>query len=312
MTWTWQPIGSGGGGSLSFENFAFVDDTGTEITEIEEQTPMAVEFDAINDSDDAAGAKVATIEYDNGQIVDTPIGRRPGVAARESIDYEFADGIESQQTYTITMNGSSIGDLTVLPLSDFIETWDDYNTGDVLPGDWTTAISTAYHNGTDDSYAVSSPHSYHIQETTGALPANDDWLAHSLDPAAYQTFTFSYRETSNGHGGTMRLMSGGQEICRAGTNNPQWEVKDANGWSQEQTGLDYNTWYQVTFTLDYSAETFDVTFDEINGTASHTTTDRPFITSASEADQVSLSSDPQATTDDRATDIWLDDIEVKQ
>ena len=116
MTWTWHPIGSGGGG-LTFENFAIVDDTGTEITEIEEGQAMAVEFDAINESADEAGAKVAKIEYDTGQMADELVVLRPDVTSRESLGYTFDDGLETEQTYTITANGDAIGDLTVLPMT---------------------------------------------------------------------------------------------------------------------------------------------------------------------------------------------------
>lgn len=138
MTWTWQPIGNGGDRTLTFDNFAIVDDTGAEIAEIEEETPMAVEWDAIADSDENPGVRIATVEYDNGQMADELIALRPGSSSRESIGYEFNDGIENEQTYTITMNGDAIGDLTVLPKTATII--DDFESGSLDSG-W--AIDTA-------------------------------------------------------------------------------------------------------------------------------------------------------------------------
>lgn len=88
-----------------------------------------------------------------------------------------------------------------------------------------------------------------------------------------------WQETSSGSfGHGIRLKnSNGNYVLGAGSNNPQWDIEDGNGWESSVRSPAYEEWVRFTFTIDWSAQTFAVDFEQPATDTTYTDSGRPLI-----------------------------------
>lgn len=124
---------------------------------------------------------------------------------------------------------------------------------------------------------------------------------------------FWYQESGGSHGGGVSIVdSSGNEVIGFATSNPDWCIKDGNGWEElSSNDGDTNKWIKVKIIFDWDADTADIEANQDGGTV-FTYADRPLINSTNVE---SIYFKGFANTGggwESGTDqnMWLDDITV--
>lgn len=110
---------------------------------------------------------------------------------------------------------------------------------------------------------------------------NNDYQARTrISPGGGEIpdFSYHYQETTNSTGAGFRVRnSDGQFELGVSTDNPEWDITDANGHQEVDGGSNYDDWHKVEVTFDWSAGTFDVYWENLSTGRNGTYTDRPLI-----------------------------------
>jgi len=150
-------------------------------------------------------------------------------------------------------------------VSDFFDGFED---GDF--DGWEQNTFSIVETRTLGEYSV-EPYGSLIGDKEGSrIPPN---ASGGVDP---RDFEFYWNESSNSHGGGVRLFnSNGNVEMGAATNNPQWIVDSGNGMEEVYYGDGYDRWIRVrVYNFDFDVGTFDVTFED-QQSGSTTTVNRP-------------------------------------
>lgn len=101
-----------------------------------------------------------------------------------------------------------------------------------------------------------------------------------LTSGGYQAsqFSFYWYENSSSSGGGIRLLNsnGNPEIGFASDNN-EWDIEDANGFSQVYGGDGYERWIYVEMTFDWANGNADVYIEDLSSGTTSNNTGRPLI-----------------------------------
>jgi hypothetical protein len=121
---------------------------------------------------------------------------------------------------------------------------------------------------------------------------------------------FSYQESSyHQTGAGLRILdSQGREILIVGTNNPQWEIYDSNGWEEVYSGDGYNEWYSVNITFNWSSNEADIGWNSSSGTNKNFN-DRP-LRHNSDVEKLVIDADEGSWGDNYGVDFHVDDVSV--
>lgn len=89
--------------------------------------------------------------------------------------------------------------------------------------------------------------------------------------------TYWWQETGAGsYGSGIRFRnSNGNFECGVATDNPQWDIDDANGFDQTVESAGYEEWTRFTVEFDWSAGTFGVDLEQPANNTTYTETGRP-------------------------------------
>ena len=132
-----------------------------------------------------------------------------------------------------------------------------------------------------------------------------------------ESFSYTYQESSSGdNGGGFRFRdSNGNYLGGVTSDNPQWYVHDANGYTNLDGANGYDKWYTVELNFNWDNYTFDIDwYDETgyNGSWSG----RPLIyeTDIEYIEWWDFTTHRSSTGDDQwgdgAINTWLDEVEV--
>jgi len=165
---------------------------------------------------------------------------------------------ESGVVQTVESSGPSLG----------VDDFESYATGSV-PSAY-NAVNTNSNAGVVTTSANSGSQSLNIQGPTGT---------NGFDPTITKTFTavtpstvqVVYYETSDPTGGAIRwLDSNGEELGCVGSANPQVQVVHGSNTTTQLTSSpspNYGAWRRFTLTPDFNAGTFDVLWEDIDGSS---------------------------------------------
>ncbi len=88
----------------------------------------------------------------------------------------------------------------------------------------------------------------------GGTVATDTVTANGSTPGY---FSFYFNEDRSSNGAALRLYdSDGRAVAGFATDNPQWELFDANGWDQVYSGDGYDRWVHVEFSFDWADDAY--------------------------------------------------------
>lgn len=88
-----------------------------------------------------------------------------------------------------------------------------------------------------------------------------------IEPGGSQIdyFEFIWQETNYSHGGGIQLLdSNGNEVIGVATDNPEWSIKDANGFREVDSADGYDRWVKFTIEFDWANGTCAVHFEDFN------------------------------------------------
>lgn len=130
-------------------------------------------------------------------------------------------------------------------------------------------------------------------------------------------FEFHWNEASSSFGGGIRLFnSGGNEEVGLATNNPQWDVLDANGIEEVYAGDGEGRWVRYTINFDWSAGTFSTDFEDLQSGATYSDSSRPLVNGVDiEEIRIEYYSSGNFVTgstgsSEKSIEMWFDDISL--
>lgn len=122
-------------------------------------------------------------------------------------------------------------------------------------------------------------------------------------------FEYTWQETSGSNGGAVSLVdSAGAEVVATATDNPSWEIKDANGWRQVYNGDGYDRWVTFRIEFDWGNSQFSIRFKDHSSGAIYEESGISLInaTDISSVEIRNYSSD--SYTSGSNFDMWVDGI----
>lgn len=205
----------------------------------------------------------------------------------------MANGIRQTNTGVVQTSGGVVQTVAVgagLTIDDF----ESYSTGGV-PSPY-SAVNTNSNAGVVTTDANSGSQSLNIQGPTDTN-GFDPTITTTFSAATPDTVQVTYYETSSPTGGAIRwLDSSGEELCAVGSGNPQAQVVFGSGGSTEVLASsptpNYGAWRRFTITPDFAAGTFDVLWEDIDGsTADSTATGLAFVGNPSDVGEIQFGGD---------------------
>jgi hypothetical protein len=186
--------------------------------------------------------------------------------------------------------------------------------------EWTNLASKVT---TTTTYAYNGSYSIYTGDYTGGTSIN---RFATLIPDGYSggsqpdEISFYYRETGNSTGGGLRFLnSNGNEEFGMATDNPEWDLSDANSSSGtlrqvfNPSSDEYGKWVYVRmYNLDWSAGTFDVLIQDTTGSyPDYTETGIP-MRNGVDIEKVEIWEQNAESWDDGTGEIemWFDDIKL--
>lgn len=136
------------------------------------------------------------------------------------------------------------------------ESWEDDSFSTWNTPNWNQVTDRVY----EGSYAGY----YKAADTDGIL----DFATKNIHPGGKQIDTFEYiwQETSYSHGGGISLVnSNGNEVFGMATDNPQWDIKDANGWRNVADTGQHDVWVKFTVEFDWTNTQCNIHFENLDG-----------------------------------------------
>lgn len=203
----------------------------------------------------------------------------------------MANGIR-QTTSGVVETNSGVAQTVISSAPPTLTTdgFEDYSTGS-LPPEW-----TAIQSGSQVTAAHASNGSQSLE--AGGQADFGQWttrvertLSSPLQPAE---LTMSYYEDQSVRGIAVRFLdSSNEELFSFGTANPQAAVYNGSGTTLESSpSPNYNAWRRFTATLDFSAGTFDVLWEDLTGsTGDRTATGLSFNDSPQDVSLIQIGAD---------------------
>jgi len=180
--------------------------------------------------------------------------------------------------------------------------FDSYSTGSFPPSPWNQVDGGTIVSG--ESYSGSNSFSWYLNDVNGTAAYSTGFRTH-----AYDEFTFKYREKSDTNAVFLYLENENlNEICYAGTNNPQVEATD-NGYLSTVEGdpsPEYEEWRQFTLKLDWANNQYTAEWKDLTGnTADASKSALYFTNSSSKLRRISIWTDSSSTVY-----AWFDDVDA--
>lgn len=124
-------------------------------------------------------------------------------------------------------------------------------------------------------------------------------------------FDFNFNEPSAQQGGGIRLWnSNGNTELGVATNNPQWEISDADGVSVvNDNTANYDSWVEVRVSFDWGAGKYDISIENPTNNIVYEDVDRN-LTNGVDFSYFTINRYHQSVWDNGSTNMNYDSIEV--
>lgn len=146
--------------------------------------------------------------------------------------------------------------------------FESYSTGSV-PSPYTSTVNADANAGVVTTDANSGSQSLNIQtRIDGNFFVTS--IKNTFTAKTPNTLEVAYYETSSAFGGAIRwLSSNGDELAVVGTGNPQVMVRSSSGVNTltSSPSPNYSAWRRFTLTLDFANGTFDVLWEDLDGSS---------------------------------------------
>jgi len=230
-----------------------------------------------------------------GQVDSASVTLSAGGSTTQTLSWSVPSG-QTKQDYQATVSSaddSASQTVTVGSAGLTIDDFESYSTG-AVPSPY-TAVNTNSNAGVVTTDANSGSQSLNIQGATG-FSGFDPTITKTFSAVTSGTVQVAYYETSSPSGGAIRwLDSSGEALCAVGSGNPEAQVVHSNG---SATVLDssptpeYEAWRRFTITPDFANGTFDVLWEDIDGTSSDSSeTGLSFVGNASDVAEIQFGGD---------------------
>lgn len=161
-----------------------------------------------------------------------------------------------------SQDGVVIKDGSLQAVSDEVDSFEYGTDGNAIEGnnEWGGVDSYSSNLVFDNQYSVDGDLSLYTGYDSGF--DNGPLIKRQVfeEPKKPDKFVSSYRETIDSQSHSISLRNKNDErMFGYGSNNPQFQIADPNGWTGEQCSSNYDTWYTVTLDFDWEQETFEVT-----------------------------------------------------
>ena len=232
---------------------------------------------------------------------------------------DLASGLNSGTEYEaravadangVTASGALVSWTTKTAIPDS-ETWQDYTVGQFPPSPY-IEVDTAGGQLIDDARSIgSSDRSFHVDGNHGDVDDTFDPLARStFDARQQETLEVHYNETSNSQGQAWRWLDDtGDEICAVVADNPQVYIYSGGGSTavESSPSPSYNEWRRFEVTIDWSAGTFSVLWEDLTGgTGDRTVSGLSFVDNPQNVAQWEMGNDKRgAPVNNTTTDCWV-------
>jgi hypothetical protein len=138
-------------------------------------------------------------------------------------------------------------------------------------------------------------------------------ITKNFDPRVTSGLRVSYYEGSSVGGGAIRWRSSsGEELCTVGTANPQVQVIFGGGSAEivNSPSPEYNAFRRFTITPDFSAGTFDVVWEDLDGSSPDAAlSGLDFVGAPDDVARVEFGSDSRGPGGMNATgDFFIDEV----
>lgn len=178
----------------------------------------------------------------------------------------MANGIRQTNAGVVTTS-SGVAQTVTTGAGLTIDDFESYSTG-AVPSPY-TAVSTNPPAGVVTTDANSGSQSLNIQGPTATSTFQPTIKKTFSATSSVSELQVAYYEVADSFGGAIRwLSSNGETLCVVGSENPQASVVYGNGSStrlESSPSPSYNSWRRFTVTPDFASGTFDVLWEDIDG-----------------------------------------------
>jgi len=240
--------------------------------------------------------QTVTLDIDNGvgQADSTSVTLSGGGSTTQTLSWSVPSG-QTKQDYQATVSSAddTASQTVTVGAGLTIDDFESYNTGSV-PSPY-TAVNTNSNAGVVTTDANSGSQSLNIQGPTGTN-GFEPTITQTFAAATPDTVQVTYYETTSPSGGAIRwLDSSGEELCAVGSGNPGAQVVHGGGNGTvlaSSPSPNYEAWRRFTVTPDFANGTFDVLWEDIDGTSPDATeTGLSFVGNPSDVAEIQFGGD---------------------